>query len=143
MVIRNTRERWGSLSQFLHWLIVALIALQATLGLTGMLLPLGVSREGAVRPVSFPCTVTFGGRTNRGGVSVHVFSLRGSAPKSPSDICDDMNRSDVTIRGALLYDTATGLLAEAHVTAAVSAWLERGRVEDLVRLNGAWDVRKR
>ncbi len=39
MPIRNTRERWGSLSQFLHWLIVALIAVQAALGLTGMLLP--------------------------------------------------------------------------------------------------------
>lgn len=44
MAIRNTRERWGSLSQLLHWLIVALIALQAALGLTGILLPLGVQK---------------------------------------------------------------------------------------------------
>ena len=44
MSIRNTRERWGSLSQLLHWLIVALIALQATLGLTGLLLPLGMEK---------------------------------------------------------------------------------------------------
>jgi cytochrome b561 len=44
MSIRNTRERWGSLSQFLHWLIVALIALQAALGLTGMMLPLGMQK---------------------------------------------------------------------------------------------------
>jgi len=44
MAIRNTRERWGSLSQLLHWLIVALIALQATLGLTGLLLPLGMQK---------------------------------------------------------------------------------------------------
>src|SRR6185437_11341249 len=44
MSIRNTRERWGSLSQFLHWLIVALIALQATLGLTGIMLPLGLEK---------------------------------------------------------------------------------------------------
>jgi cytochrome b561 len=44
MPIRNTRERWGSLSQVLHWLIVALIALQAALGLTGILLPLGVQK---------------------------------------------------------------------------------------------------
>jgi cytochrome b561/polyisoprenoid-binding protein YceI len=48
MIIRNTRERWGSLSQLLHWLIVALIALQATLGLTGMLLPLGVEKLGVL-----------------------------------------------------------------------------------------------
>jgi len=44
MSIRNTRERWGSLSQFLHWLIVALIALQAGLGLTGIMLPLGLEK---------------------------------------------------------------------------------------------------
>jgi cytochrome b561 len=44
MPIRNTRERWGSLSQLLHWLIVALIALQAALGLTGIMLPLGMEK---------------------------------------------------------------------------------------------------
>ncbi|MDE2261645.1 MAG: YceI family protein [Gammaproteobacteria bacterium] len=44
MSIRNTRERWGSLSQFFHWLIVALIAIQAALGLTGIMLPLGVQK---------------------------------------------------------------------------------------------------
>ncbi len=44
MVIRNTRERWGSLAQLLHWLIVALIALQAALGLTGLTLPLGMQK---------------------------------------------------------------------------------------------------
>jgi cytochrome b561 len=44
MSIRNTRERWGSLSQFLHWLIVVLIALQAALGLTGLLLPLSLEK---------------------------------------------------------------------------------------------------
>ncbi|MDE2053041.1 MAG: cytochrome b, partial [Gammaproteobacteria bacterium] len=44
MFIRNTRERWGALSQFLHWLIVALIAIQAALGLTGIMLPLGVQK---------------------------------------------------------------------------------------------------
>ena len=44
MSIRNSRERWGSLSQSLHWLIVALIAVQAALGLTGLLLPLGVQK---------------------------------------------------------------------------------------------------
>jgi len=44
MAIRNTRERWGAVSQLLHWLIVALIALQAALGLTGLMLPLGVAK---------------------------------------------------------------------------------------------------
>lgn len=44
MSIRNTRQRWGSLAQLLHWLIVALIAVQAALGLTGILLPLGVQK---------------------------------------------------------------------------------------------------
>jgi len=44
MTIRNTRDHWGAVSQLLHWLIVVLIALQATLGLTGILLPLGVEK---------------------------------------------------------------------------------------------------
>jgi cytochrome b561/polyisoprenoid-binding protein YceI len=44
MSIRNSRERWGSVSQLLHWLIVALIALQAALGLTGLMLPLGIEK---------------------------------------------------------------------------------------------------
>lgn len=44
MPIRNTRERWGSLSQLFHWLIVALILVQAALGLTGLLLPLGMEK---------------------------------------------------------------------------------------------------
>jgi cytochrome b561/polyisoprenoid-binding protein YceI len=44
MPIRNTRERWGSLSQLFHWLIVVLILVQAALGLTGMLLPLGMEK---------------------------------------------------------------------------------------------------
>jgi cytochrome b561 len=44
MSIRNSRERWGSLSQTLHWVIVALIALQAALGLTGLMLPLGIEK---------------------------------------------------------------------------------------------------
>jgi cytochrome b561/polyisoprenoid-binding protein YceI len=44
MSLRNSRERWGSLSRFLHWLIVALIVLQAVLGLTGLMLPLGMEK---------------------------------------------------------------------------------------------------
>jgi cytochrome b561 len=44
MTIRNTHQRWGAVSQFLHWLIVALIALQAALGLIGLVLPLGVEK---------------------------------------------------------------------------------------------------
>jgi cytochrome b561/polyisoprenoid-binding protein YceI len=44
MSIRNSREQWGSLSRFLHWLIVGLLILQAALGLTGLMLPLGVQK---------------------------------------------------------------------------------------------------
>lgn len=39
MGIRNTTRRWGSLAQTLHWLIVALIIAQATLGLIAVRLP--------------------------------------------------------------------------------------------------------
>jgi cytochrome b561 len=44
MVIRNTTDRWGAVSQLLHWLIVALIVIQATLGLTGLMLPIGMEK---------------------------------------------------------------------------------------------------
>ncbi|MGH8298308.1 MAG: YceI family protein [Steroidobacteraceae bacterium] len=44
MAIRNTSDRWGAVSQLLHWLIVVLIALQATLGLTGLMLPIGMEK---------------------------------------------------------------------------------------------------
>ena len=44
MTLRNTPLRWGAVSQLLHWLLVALIAIQATLGLRGLLLPIGVEK---------------------------------------------------------------------------------------------------
>lgn len=34
MTLKNTRERWGGVSVTLHWLVVALILTQATIGLT-------------------------------------------------------------------------------------------------------------
>lgn len=44
MQFRNTSVRWGAVSQLLHWLIVALIAVQVTLGLIGLELPLGMEK---------------------------------------------------------------------------------------------------
>lgn len=44
MDMRNTTDRWGAVAQLLHWLIVALIVIQAALGITGRLLPLGVEK---------------------------------------------------------------------------------------------------
>jgi cytochrome b561 len=44
MTIRNTHDRWGAVSQLLHWLIVALVAIQAALGLTGLMLPIGMEK---------------------------------------------------------------------------------------------------
>jgi cytochrome b561 len=43
-MLRNTRARWGALSQLFHWLIAALIAVQVGLGLTGVALPLGMAK---------------------------------------------------------------------------------------------------
>ena len=34
MTLKNTRDRWGAVSQFLHWLILALVLWMAWLGLT-------------------------------------------------------------------------------------------------------------
>lgn len=39
MTIRNTADRWGAVSQSLHWLVVVLIAVIAGLGLTMVELP--------------------------------------------------------------------------------------------------------
>jgi len=44
MALRNTTHRWGVLSQLLHWLIVALILLQVTLGLLADELPSGAKK---------------------------------------------------------------------------------------------------
>src|SRR6201996_7989187 len=44
MGIRNTTSRWGHLSQFLHWLIVALIITQVILANIAEDLPLGVKK---------------------------------------------------------------------------------------------------
>ena len=44
MALRNTTQRWGAVAQLLHWLIVALIAIQATLGLSGLMLPVGMAK---------------------------------------------------------------------------------------------------
>jgi cytochrome b561 len=43
-MLRNTRTRWGALSQLLHWLIAALIGVQITLGLIGAALPLSMTK---------------------------------------------------------------------------------------------------
>jgi cytochrome b561 len=44
MTLRNTPGRWGHVSQFLHWLIVALIIVQVTLGNIASDLPVGVKK---------------------------------------------------------------------------------------------------
>jgi cytochrome b561 len=44
MTIRNTPSRWGHVSQFLHWLIVALIITQVILASIAEDLPIGVKK---------------------------------------------------------------------------------------------------
>ena len=43
-MLRNTRTRWGALSQLFHWLIAVLIAVQVVLGLVGVALPLSMAK---------------------------------------------------------------------------------------------------
>jgi cytochrome b561 len=42
--LRNTPDRYGAIAQMLHWAIVALVAWQIVLGVTGSDLPLGLQR---------------------------------------------------------------------------------------------------
>ena len=44
MAIRNSTTRWGTLSQFLHWLIVVLIITQVILGNIAADLPIGMHK---------------------------------------------------------------------------------------------------
>lgn len=44
MMLRNTHERYGAVAQSLHWAIVALVAVQLVLGVTGADLPVGMER---------------------------------------------------------------------------------------------------
>lgn len=39
MSLKNTRERWGTVSQALHWLVAGLILLQGTLGIVMVAIP--------------------------------------------------------------------------------------------------------
>lgn len=48
MSIRNSRARWGTVSQLLHWLFVALLIVQVALGLIDRALPLGPARATAI-----------------------------------------------------------------------------------------------
>ena len=44
MVMRNTTERWGAVSQLLHWLIVVLLIVQVTLAEMADELPIGMKK---------------------------------------------------------------------------------------------------
>ncbi len=44
MRLRNTHDRYGAVAQALHWTIVALVAVQITLGVIGADLPVGMER---------------------------------------------------------------------------------------------------
>jgi hypothetical protein len=105
-------------------------------------LPLLATRDGALRPTTFPCDVTYDGRLIQNGVSTYLFSVRGTVPRSAAEALDDMNHAGGTVRGVLFYETKTGLLHEAHFHADVSAWMEKGRVEDRVHVEGTMDVKR-
>ena len=58
MAVRNSPRRWGSFAQFLHWVVVALILVQVTLGLIANELPLGVKKLAMLtRHKSFGITI--------------------------------------------------------------------------------------
>ncbi len=58
MAVRNSPRRWGSLAQLLHWVVVALILVQYTLGLIAGDLPLGMKKLATLaRHKSFGLTI--------------------------------------------------------------------------------------
>jgi Prokaryotic cytochrome b561 len=48
MSIRDSYARWGTVSQLLHWLFVALLIVQVVLGLIDRALPLGAARSAVI-----------------------------------------------------------------------------------------------
>ncbi len=48
MALRNSPDRYGSVAQALHWIVVALLALQFTLGLIAYRLPIGPAKLGTL-----------------------------------------------------------------------------------------------
>lgn len=110
---------------------------------TQLTLPLLMSRDGALRLAPFACDMMYVGRISQNGLPSYLFSVRGTSPRTPPDSLGEMNRAGGTLRGCLFYDCKTGELAEAHLTADVSAWLEKGRVEDRVHVEGTMEIRRR
>jgi hypothetical protein len=110
---------------------------------TTIVLPLLMNRDGALLPAAFPCEVAYVGRRIQAGVSCWVLTVRGNAPQTNPAPIDDLNRSAGSIRAALFYDAKSGVLVEAHGFVDLSAWLERGRIEDRVHVGGTFDARRR
>lgn len=103
-------------------------------------LPFLIGRNGGLRAASFPCEITYQGRIVQDGVHCHLLSVSGGAPTKVGEVVEDMNRSGGGVRGVLFYEAKTGLLLKARLTADVSAWLEKGRVEDRVHVEGTLDI---
>lgn len=106
-------------------------------------LPFLVGRNGGLRAAVFPCDVTYHGRIVQNGIHCQLFVLAGSAPSRVAEVVEDMNRGAGNVRGVLFFETKTGLLFQARLTADVSAWLEKGRVEDRVHVEGTLDIVRR
>ncbi len=106
-------------------------------------LPFLADRDGHLITARFPCEMTYLGQRPVAGHPCVVVHLTGHAPAKAPPPIDDMNRTEGTISCVLFFATKTGLLVEAHARFDVSARLERGKVEDAVRVSGAVDIRRR
>jgi hypothetical protein len=105
-------------------------------------LPLLANRDGALRPTEMPCEITYDGRMIQGGVSTYLFSVRGTVSRGAAEHFDEMNRASGTVRGVLFYEAKTGLLYQAHLSVDASVWMEKGRVEDRVHVEGTLDSKR-
>lgn len=106
-------------------------------------LPFLMGRNGGLRNAQFPCDVTYHGRIVQNGVHCHLFVLAGSAPARIAEVVEDMNRSAGNVRGVLFFEAKTGLLFQARITGEASAWLEKGRVEDRVHVEGTLEIARK
>jgi len=108
-----------------------------------IVLPLLATRTGAVVPVGFLCDVRYAGRRTVDGTPSYALSVRGAPPSLVPAGLDDMNQLAGTLHAALFFEEKTGLLVSAHATVDATAWRERGRVEERVRVTGTMHSRRR
>ena len=75
MPVKNTREEWGSVSKLLHWLVVVLVLVMATIGLTMGDLPNGPDAPGTLSVRANEATTRAGAQVDENAGYTDTFNM--------------------------------------------------------------------